>query len=42
MEFFISEPYSLLQGDLIVAIVSGENSVGWSEPSTANTEGTLV
>jgi hypothetical protein len=42
MERFIKAPYNLAQGDLIAAIVSGQNAVGWSDYSLVNTEGVRV
>jgi len=39
MSTFTSEPYSLEQGALIKATVSGLNQVGWSQASSLNTDG---
>jgi hypothetical protein len=39
MERFIDEPYSLKQGERIVAIVSALNEVGLSPYSTDNLNG---
>jgi hypothetical protein len=37
MGFFMKEPLSLLQGDIIVARVSVHNSIGWTAmPSSDN------
>jgi len=42
MTKFLSDPYNLVQGDLIIATVSSKNTVGWSTASSPNTVGQFV
>lgn len=42
MSIFTSSPYSLDEGDLIVAVVQALNSIGYSTASPENTAGAVV
>lgn len=42
MSVFINSPYSLSEGDLIVAVVESLNAIDYSIPSAENTVGALV
>lgn len=42
MTVFLAAPYSLIEDDLIVAVVEALNAIGYSTPSNENTVGALV
>jgi hypothetical protein len=37
MSVLTSDPYSLIEGDLVIAIIEALNEIGYSEPSAENT-----
>ncbi len=42
MSIMLASPYTLVQGDLIIAVIEAKNAIGWGSASIQNTVGILV